>query len=469
MLNRSHPSALTPKSPPPAARRGSTVRPSPVPQSGASVLRRPGGQPGNRNARKHGQYSARLPHPSARFVPAPPPVSLLLGAEGDPRSTLAGLKTALAHSRRKAAKVAEFVDRTQPTSEFLVWTHVVLKHFAAGDRLMTAIHKLQRAQALLPDLAGDAHRLIDREFMDRNIPEHTIFVPLPLGNFYANPVLSQAKDLPLSAGGPILTDSQWFLIKESLTSLRQDLDYFRKNRRRKPLPNVRLLMEGILLKLAFGLRWQDVPTLIGRLHPPAAPFPLRACQRLHRDLFNSGRLRAIYRELDLHLHVYGQTSLRELVDQGHFKITGSRLVLSAGGPASGAAGKLTWQKFTALLLLQRALHSQRVHKREQDYDRRRNGLYWRLPPLPPLLRLPLRRSPLMPSQTADTSSGIFEPLESSLAWKKWQKQEQINNLSHRSPLSKSEIWGGAGGGAAARLRSSALGVPTSLEAGPPDE
>ncbi|MBE3037791.1 MAG: hypothetical protein IMZ62_03105, partial [Chloroflexi bacterium] len=41
----------------------------------------------------------------------------------------------------------------------------------------------------------------------------------------------------------------------------------------------------------------------------------------------------------------------------------------------------TWEKYTALLLLQQAFRTRRVIQREADLERRRRGLFLRLPSL----------------------------------------------------------------------------------------
>ncbi|MFA5874760.1 MAG: hypothetical protein WC832_12445, partial [Anaerolineales bacterium] len=196
--------------------------------------------------------------------------------------------------------------------------------------------------------------LLHWEFDRRGIPAQPIFVPQELENFHAN----------LGWEFPRLTAAQWWLLQQTFRSLHVELDSFRKYRRRKPLPADRILLEGILWKLAGGLRWQDLP----------GNYPVRLCQDLYWALYRTGHLQAIYQQLHWHLNIYGEAALDELVERGCFVITGNRVHLSP-------SEEQTWEKYTALLLLQQAFHARRVIQREADLERRRRGLFLRLPSL----------------------------------------------------------------------------------------
>jgi hypothetical protein len=87
----------------------------------------------------------------------------------------------------------------------------------------------------------------------------------------------------------------------------------------------------------------------------------------------------IYDLLYAHLLQYGRQNLRELVDSAAFRVRRDRIAFSS-------TRGLTWEKFTSLLLLQRAWHNQRLARRAKTLARRRNGKTFRLPPLP-ILRL----------------------------------------------------------------------------------
>ncbi|MCX6038185.1 MAG: transposase [Chloroflexi bacterium] len=178
-----------------------------------------------------------------------------------------------------------------------------------------------------------------------------------------------------------LTDAQWLLLQETFLFLHDELDSSRKYRRRKPLPADRILLEGILWKLAGGLRWQDLPD----------DYPVRLCQDLYSALYRTGHMHAIYKQLHWHLNVYGEATLDELVERGCFVIAGNRVQLSP-------SEDLTWEKYTALLLLQQAFRARRAIQREADLERRRRGNFYRLPSL---------RIPGVPRRRIDR--GVPEP------------------------------------------------------------
>jgi hypothetical protein len=235
----------------------------------------------------------------------------------------------------------------------------------AIEKATLALHELGGRQAHLRWLAGRMPRLLNWSFERRGIHARPIFVPLELGNFHAN----------LAWESHHLTGAQWLLLQESFDTLHDELDSSRKYRRRKPLPADRFLLEGILWKLASGLRWRD-------LQPG---FPVRACQELYSLLCRTGFMQAIFKQLHWHLNVYGESTLEELVDRGCFEISGNRVLLSP-------SEELTWEKYTALVLLQQAFHARRAIQREETLERRRRGVFFRLPgirlPKPP--RLPAR-------------------------------------------------------------------------------
>ena len=204
-----------------------------------------------------------------------------------------------------------------------------------------------------------------------------------------------------------LSAAQWLLLQETFISLHIEIDSSRKYRRRMTQPADRILLEGILWKLAGGLRWQDLPK----------KYPLRACQDLYWALIRTGTMQAIYKQLHWHLNLYGEATLDELVEQGCFVIKGNCVQLAP-------SEDLTWEKYTALFLLQQAFHARRVIQREADIERRRRGLFYRLPPLrlPNFPRRPARLStpgsppnipPLSPfSEILDRSGSTSVPARS---------------------------------------------------------
>jgi len=478
-------------------------------QSRASTPRRRGGQPGNSNARVHGFYAARPRAPSQtpdqervdlfRSIPSP----LSVGGKTHPSLLVPGsapdsdlLRAQLDLNRLTLARILVITRGPISVPEFRAWVRQVMKISSINSTMVHEINRLQGYPGMLSSLACDVPWLVHREFERRGIPEHTLFVPLDLRNFDANSstgglVLSRrpAKspqsprrrkgELAIShrrapgtngvegaAEGLVLTDTQWSLLGETLQTLREQLDTSRTYRRHKPGPNPRLLMEGILLKLAFAGSWRELPGLFHRFHPHAespcafrrgglqtgdAPaFPLRAAQRLYRQLYLSGRMAGIYSQLGWHLAVYGGTTPEDLVEMGVFQLIPGRTLTEPGRRACPEPGRrvrlapgqrLTWQKFTALLLLQRALFNQRASRRRQNLERRRRGNYLRLtsrrPKSPrrqsspniqstglqqPPFRQPSSSAPFTPAPAQEPRTPI-QPLQASLAWMKWAAHE----------------------------------------------
>ncbi|MBI5933654.1 MAG: hypothetical protein HY867_08090 [Chloroflexi bacterium] len=444
MLNSTPASRATPKMPPP-------VR---------EVKRKRGGQRGNSNARKHGLYAKRNPHPKAGFMRVNTPKVKLPTIERGDLSQIDHLERDLALNHRLLVRLHEFSKNSKTTAEILAWDRSILQTIRADMKIIRLIARLEQPYKDLVSLAQNASWLVNWEFEQRGIPERPIFVPLGFENFCAHPEssLERFRDntievpatIPLfvppnlinlranlddsTIPSPFLTDQQWFLIRDSFGSLREDKDSFRKYKRRKPRFSTRLLFEAVLLKLACNLAWEDLPPIVYAYHPDLASFPLRECQRLHRDLFNTGRLQAIYKQLHWHLRVYGDATLLDLVSQDSFTLGKNGIALSPGQ-------SITWQLFTALLLLQRAFHNRRACQREKDAERRRNGRYHRLPS--PRIHGQNRSYNLSISWERPFSSrstipepSAFEPLGTSPAAKKWQAYEKIESLakSHiRSP------------------------------------
>jgi transposase len=142
------------------------------------------------------------------------------------------------------------------------------------------------------------------------------------------------------------------------------MDNFRKYRRRKPLSSDRSLLEGVLWKLANGLRWRDL----------AGKYPVRRCQELYGALVRSGRMQAIYNRLWEHLDVNGASTLAALVAHRTFVVSGNSILLAP-------SEQLTWEKYTALLLLYRGNHTRRSIRLGMERERRRLGRYYHLPTL----------------------------------------------------------------------------------------
>ena len=314
--------------------------------------RKRGGQPGNANAFRHGLYSSAAPFPrpalfqlsliSQESSALPPVVK---------RDWIAALNNIVDDNRLKLLEITAITTgRLQFAERLTGWLRAANRIMGTILKATRALHALGGRQEHLRSLVRKLPALLGWEFGRRGIPARQVFVPQELNNLHAN----------LGWESRCLTDAQWLLLQETFLSLHVELDSSRKYRRRKPLPADRLLFEGILWKLAGGLRWQDLPD----------DYPVRLCQ----DLYRSGRMQAIYQQLHWHLNIYGEAALDELVERGCFVIAGNRIQLSP-------SEDLTWEKYTALLLLQQAFHARRAIQREADLERRRRGLFLRLPSL----------------------------------------------------------------------------------------
>lgn len=315
--------------------------------------RKRGGQPGNSNAYRHGLYSTRAPQPQLTTIK---PVSV----KTDPSDIQKGLQERLIVSCKNELRENRFMlgvglavsmhglPRNEMLSQVRAATMIVGKNL----KIIRALHELGGRQAYLLSLVRDLPALLRWKFHEWGIPARPAFVPRKLVILHAN----------LGWEAPHLIDAQWSLLQKTFISLHADLDYFRKYHRRKPLPSDRFLLEGILWKLAHGLRWRDL----------AGKYPVRRCQELYSALFRSGRMQTINNRLLGYLDVQGESTLRSLVERGCFVISGNRVLLAP-------SEKLTWEKYTALLLLQQAYHVRRSIKLENDCDRRRQGRYFRLP------------------------------------------------------------------------------------------
>jgi len=345
--------------------------------------RKRGGQPGNANARRHGLYSTSAPHPhAALFRSLRKPLDCSAQLQAALPGWIAALNGIVVENRLKLREIIALTAHNLPFADLCTWLRATAIIIGKQVKVVKALHELGGRQAHLRRLVRELPALLNWEFARRGIPAQPIFVPQELNNFHAN----------LDWRFPRLTAAQWWLLQETFVSLHVELDSFRKYRRRKPLPADRILLEGILYKLASGLRWQDL----------RANYPVRLCQDLYRALYRSGRMQAIYEQLHSHLNVYGEATLDELVERGCFVITGNRVHLSP-------SEELTWEKYTALLLLQQAFHARRAIQRETDLERRRRGIFYRLPSL----RLPSsacsllmgHRAPASPQTSAKESNG----------------------------------------------------------------
>jgi hypothetical protein len=295
----------------------SPLRPrQPIPSS-LPKRRKRGGQPGNSNAFWHGLYSAD--GQSTRPTPIKTPL-----ASKDPSVLQKDLQDcAIAAGKREfwenRYRLAHFLAVNRgglPHNEMFSQLRAVTLIAGKMQKITRSLFELGGRQAQLHSILRDLPALLRWEFYEMGIPARPAFVPRKLDNLHAN----------LNWEAPRLTDAQWQLLQETCVSQRADIDYFRKYRRRKPLPSDRFLLEGILWKLANGLCWLDL----------AGKYPVRRCEELYTALCRSGRMQTVYNRLQGHLDVNGGSSLRELVVRGSFVISGNRVLLAP-------SEKLTWR------------------------------------------------------------------------------------------------------------------------------
>jgi len=345
--------------------------------------KRRGPRPGNQNARKHGFYAARRPHPavqvrSRRKIARS--IARLATVEGD--FDLVNLQVKVLESQLDESFVKARKAGIGP--EGIIRIDAFLAAVRASADLKISLLQRQQRSNFLHRLAADACWLCTSEFRGRRIEKFPLFVPLSLGKNRAemNDSISEvpragqpsfvppglrknrAPGAPSSGPGrrPVrLTDGPWYTLGPLLASLRLEQAALHKRRRAHQYTD-RFLLDAILTKLALEIPWD---ALSGRL-------PVRACQILYRQLYRTGRIAAIYEALEEHLCVYGDTGLEKLVALGTYKLVDDCIVLAAKETPS-------WQESTGLLLLQRALFNWRRRKRLEDKRRRGFGAYWRVP------------------------------------------------------------------------------------------
>ena len=352
--------------------------------------RRRGGQPGNSNAFRHGFYSSTAPQPgSAFFRTSPKAQEAFLLPATIKRGWITALKYILDENRLRLLDIGFITAGRLSFEKRTSCLRAAARVAGSIEKATLALHELGGRQEHLRSLARRMPLLLNRGFERHGITARPIFVPLELGNLHAN----------LGWEPHRLTAVQWLLLQETFDTLHVELDSSRKYRRRKPLPSDRILLEGILWKLAGGLRWQDL----------RGKYPVRLCQELYSVLCRTGSMQAIFNHLHWHLNVYGEASLAELVERGCFEISGNRVLLSP-------SEELTWEKYTALVLLQQACHARRSIRREETLEPRCRGIFYRQPAirLPKSTRRPARPSSPPPSPPAsipmqDTLQSILGP------------------------------------------------------------
>jgi hypothetical protein len=345
--------------------------------------RRRGGQPANTNALVHGLRSIHHPQPVLALLPVMPLDSVL------------PLPFVIRQNRLLVKELEQtlllFVPRmfsTATSGEMLAWFRPIIKLIRLKQRVVKAIHVMECPARTLQFLSRNTYRYAYLEFLNYGIREYPIAPPpdfaafcagssstphafrhnsiLPVSgrNLFVRKIFKKSAQITRDSSqkpvhSPFLTDQQWLRFSASYQELRARLDLHRKYKRgKRNLPD-RLLFEAVFIKLAFNITWKTLPGLFALIHPNIDSFPLHRCKLFYREMFWSGFLQSVYRQLHRHFKEYSGTSYQELVDQGCFHIDDRSITLAPGRP-------LTWQNFTALLLLQRAYHNYRVREREMQ-------------------------------------------------------------------------------------------------------
>ena len=346
------PHAPSPKPAPPSAKSKAGRR-------SARSKRKPGGQFGNTNALIHGLYSVHHPHPAVALIKSAASSTQSLATDPE------GISIQVKALRKVFDQLSEMA-----TSESNVVVKVMLRrslfrNISSIAKQARTQHELGAEQRLLENLAKNSGYLIAREFQELGIPKHPVFVP------HSSKNLSHLSTFcgGLDPSGAFLTDRHWIIIQSLFIELQarreeEARSFGRPRPRRSPYPD-RFVLDGILWKLATACRWDQLPP----------EYPPRRCQRLYRELHNTGRMTTIYEKLLLDLYIYGDTTLESLVEGGEYSVhTGKIIYIPKETP--------DWQHVLALLLLQRAYFNHRKLEREKRAERLRREKCLRLKPLP---------------------------------------------------------------------------------------
>lgn len=340
--------------------------------------RKRGGQPGNRNARKHGLYAAGSPH----NLPG-----ILAQARRIQHDMLTGAPSSQIETRLKRLRLS-LHNTLDDSSDFNILIPLIqIDRRLANLALhvwMPDIH-LAMQRCLLERLASDPMDDIRCGFFRKGIRRdadsfsfvskktaQNSQIPLDHPDLPSNltgpqwevlePLLPPDPRLDWLLGQPPLpvAANRWGLLHlppgESLDPARILPEHNRilqrfpgllgpppepppASRPGRPRTSPRVLLDAIFWKLAADHPWDELP--------PFFP-PVRVCQRYYRRLFRSGRLYTLLLALHQHLTLTSGVDLPLLVRQGLFTLApGTKVALAPGAP-------FTWQNHTALLFLQLA-------------------------------------------------------------------------------------------------------------------
>jgi len=437
--------APTPRPSSPKQRRGDGPASPGVPK------RKRGGQPGNLNARKSGTFSAHRPGPLSPIRTQVKALAQLHNSGALPPEQITGEARALTGRLFPMLGAA----RHDPLTIIKLTVQLVRMISSIAASSIPAV-LLERA---LSEIALDPFCFFKRTFKDSGITRDA-------DSFFFVSKFS-ARNTPLPPAHPSLatnlTDEQWAVLAPLIPpdpradwlsgqhpviiaanrwgfsdyspgsvftdfEILQDHDRIlqrhpalatppppssRHPKRGRP-PNLpaspRALLDAIFWKLATGHTWSELPGGF----PPA-----RVCRKYYRRLFLSGRLYTLLLALYNHLRLEGGVYLWELMEAGVFTTTaGQKIALAPGVPA-------TWQNYTALLFMQLA---RGVYSRLQAEWKREHPLHL---PLPSSKGDDALSTGELPAPRPAAIPLVFEPLETSLAAKKWRKIERDRKMVAR--------------------------------------
>jgi hypothetical protein len=321
--------------------------------------RKRGAQPSNRNALKHGLYSARPPTPISTHLQA---CSIArLAFTPDP----AVFDRLIHQTQQKLLDYLQSRPESENPRQYLAWQRPICRSVKLIEKLTLASARSRRRSQELAAAASHPLELIRWGFVHAGITRDAYNLPT-----CARDHVSTSVDARPST---FLTDEQWAVIEPLLpqaeiTNLRSKIHPGR------PETDPRRLLDAIFWKLAHHARWQDIPTSLPSLISPevasgdlracrrhASPAPL-TCRRYYRRLFLSGRLYTLYKALYHHLLAHLDLDLPSLIHQGLLFTDGRQVLCLSPQPD-------TWQTRTLRLFLQLAYQNLRCLLKEQNHGR----------------------------------------------------------------------------------------------------
>jgi hypothetical protein len=379
--------------------------------------RKRGAQPSNRNALKHGLYSARPPTPISAHLQA---CSIArLAFTPDP----AVFDRLIHQTQQKLLDYLQSRPESENPRQYLAWQRPICRSVKLIEKLTLASARSRRRSQELAAAASHPLELIRWGFVHAGITRDAYNLPT-----CARDHVSTSVDARPST---FLTDEQWAVIEPLLpqaeiTNLRSKIHPGR------PETNPRRLLDAIFWKLAHHARWQDIPTSLPSLISPApvlsgqnlgrgrgwaglspevasgdlracrrhaSPAPL-TCRRYYRRLFLSGRLYTLYKALYHHLLAHLDLDLPSLIHQGLLFTDGRQVLCLSPKPD-------TWQTRTLRLFLQLAYQNLRCLLKEMDQGHPHRSI-------PLLVHLPSSLSRAPACNPADEPSGLSAPNQKSL-------------------------------------------------------